>query len=86
MLSAGFEPTITALERPQTYALERAAAGIDNIKMYLKKFYGPIFENYYWRILKNKKIRSKYKSPFILIIIKVCRPEWLGIVVRNEVT
>ena len=27
MLSVGFEPTISASERPQTYALERAATG-----------------------------------------------------------
>jgi hypothetical protein len=28
MTPAGFEPTIPASERPQTYALDRAAAGI----------------------------------------------------------
>jgi hypothetical protein len=41
MPSAGFEPTIPALERPQTCASERTAAGIGNItsKIYLKKFY-----------------------------------------------
>jgi len=27
MLPVGFEPTISARERPQTYALERAATG-----------------------------------------------------------
>jgi hypothetical protein len=27
MPSAGFEPAITASERPQTYAIDRAAAG-----------------------------------------------------------
>ena len=27
MLPVGFEPTISADERPQTYALDRAAAG-----------------------------------------------------------
>jgi len=29
MSTAGFEPTISAGERPQTYALDRAAAGIE---------------------------------------------------------
>jgi hypothetical protein len=29
MLSAEFEPTIPATKRPQTYALDRAATGID---------------------------------------------------------
>ena len=28
MLPVGFEPTISVGERPQTYALDRAAAGI----------------------------------------------------------
>ena len=30
MLQVGFEPTISAGERPQTYALDRAATGIGN--------------------------------------------------------
>jgi len=32
MLPVGFEPTISAGERPQTYALDRAATGIGNCK------------------------------------------------------
>ena len=31
MLSAGFEPTISAGVRPQTYALDRAATGTGSI-------------------------------------------------------
>jgi hypothetical protein len=30
MLPAGFEPAIQAIKLPQTYALERAATGIDS--------------------------------------------------------
>ena len=30
MPPVGFEPTISAGERPQTYALDRTATGIDN--------------------------------------------------------
>jgi len=30
MTPAGFEPTISAGKRPQTYALDRAATGIGN--------------------------------------------------------
>jgi len=30
MPPAGFEPTISAGERPQTYALDRAGTGTDN--------------------------------------------------------
>jgi hypothetical protein len=31
MPAAGFEPTITASERPQTYALDRAATGMGSL-------------------------------------------------------
>jgi hypothetical protein len=49
MLPAGFETTIPVSERPQTYALDRAATGIGKIK-----FQGPImvhlfFFHYFWR-------------------------------------
>jgi len=33
MFPVGFEPTISAGERPQTYALDRAAIGTDNIAL-----------------------------------------------------
>ena len=33
----GFEPTISAGERPQTYALDRVATGTGDIKIYLKQ-------------------------------------------------
>jgi hypothetical protein len=37
----GFKPTFSAGELPQTYALDRAAAGIDTLKFYTvyKYFY-----------------------------------------------
>jgi hypothetical protein len=34
MPSAGFEPTVSVGERPQTYALERAATGTGCYKIY----------------------------------------------------
>ena len=34
MPPAGFKPTISAGERPQTYALDRAAAGIGRVMLY----------------------------------------------------
>ena len=37
MPPVGFEPTISAGERPQTYALDRAATGTGDIKIYLKQ-------------------------------------------------
>ena len=43
MPSVGFEPTISASERPQTYALDRAATGIlvQNKNMPNIKFQNP---------------------------------------------
>jgi hypothetical protein len=40
MLPAGLEPTIAATERPQTLALDRAAAGTDSVlfKEYKRTF------------------------------------------------
>ena len=34
MPTVGFEPTISAGERPKTYALDRAATGIGTIRRY----------------------------------------------------
>jgi len=38
MPPVGFEPTISACERPQTYALDRAANGIGEIGTYCMKY------------------------------------------------
>ena len=35
MLPVGFEPTISAGERPQTYALDRAATGTGMVRYYI---------------------------------------------------
>ena len=35
MPPVGFEPKISAGERPKTYALDRAATGIDHLQIYL---------------------------------------------------
>jgi len=37
MPPVGFEPTIPASERPQTYALDRAATGNGRTKIYVTK-------------------------------------------------
>ena len=39
MPPVGFEPTISAGERPKTYALDRAAIGIGAPKLYLEHFF-----------------------------------------------
>ena len=36
MPPVGFEPTISAGERPQTYALDRAATGTGSVNIYLE--------------------------------------------------
>ena len=38
MLPMGFEPTISAGERPKNYALDRAATGTGNQHMYSIKY------------------------------------------------
>jgi len=42
MPRVGFEPTISAGERPQTYALDRAATGTGGIKIHMH-FYGELY-------------------------------------------
>ena len=39
MPPVGFEPTISAGERPKTYALDRAATGTGNNILYLRQIY-----------------------------------------------
>ena len=41
MPPAGFEPTISAGERPQTYALDRAATGIGSCILIASLIYAP---------------------------------------------
>jgi len=59
MLSARFEPTVSAGELPQTYALDCAATGIghreDNPKIYLQ---ATGWENVYRILLAQKAYRS----------------------------
>jgi len=39
MFSAGFEPSIPAVQRPQSYALDRTATGISSTNLQFKKHY-----------------------------------------------
>jgi hypothetical protein len=43
MPPAGFEPTITVSERPQTHVLDRAAIGIGLCFADPNNFFGPVF-------------------------------------------
>jgi hypothetical protein len=40
--------------------------------------------NGYQRIKMNQEIYNKFKSPNIVTVLKVCRLEWLGYVVRMD--
>jgi len=53
MTSAGFEPAIPAIERPQIYALDRTAIGIGNFA---------INSTYVTDILRNKGGRLNSES------------------------
>ena len=52
MLAEGFESTISAGERPQTYVLDRAATGTGPCLVLLKK--------YYWVIISRRRRCSTY--------------------------
>ena len=50
MLPVGFEPAISAGERPRTYALDRAATGFGLNYYYYYYYYLLIFYNFYSKI------------------------------------
>ena len=50
----------------------------------LRKMYGQIYENGYWRIKINEEICNECKSPDIVIVIQVHRMEWLGHAIRMD--
>jgi len=51
----------------------------------LRKIYGPTKENGQWRIKTNLEL-IKYKSQYIVTVIKILRLEWLGHVIRMNET
>jgi hypothetical protein len=52
----------------------------------LRKIYGPTNENGQWSIKTNSELIMKYKSQEIVTVIKICRLEWLGHVIRMNET
>jgi hypothetical protein len=50
----------------------------------LRKIYGPTYENGCERIKMSQEIYNKFKSPYIVTVIKVHKLEWLGYVVRMD--
>ena len=50
----------------------------------LRKIYGPTYKNVDWRMKMNPEIYNEFKYPAIVTVIKVCRLEWPGHVVRVD--
>jgi hypothetical protein len=50
----------------------------------LRKIYGPKCEQGVWRIRTNLELQNVYRSPDIVMEIKVRRLEWLGHIIRME--
>jgi hypothetical protein len=51
-------------------------------KKTMTKIHGQTHGNGYWRIKINEEIYYNFKYPDTVIIIKGCRLEWLGHIVR----
>jgi len=56
---AGFEPTISASERPQTYALDRAVTGADNFTV-------PVY-----CILRKIRVKNMGRGSSVIIVIRL---------------
>ena len=78
MSPVGFEPTISAGERPQTYALDRVAT---RTGIYI---HGPKYENREWKSRTNRELEELNKGDNIVKWIKVQRISWLGHLERME--
>jgi len=58
MLSAGFEPAITTVEQPQTYALDRTATGIGPLPCYIFAIY---------RVSQDECARLREGVPYVKV-------------------
>jgi hypothetical protein len=52
----------------------------------LRKIYGPTKENGQWKIKTKAELITKYKSQYIITVIKIRILEWLGHVIRMDET
>ena len=82
MPPVGFEPTISASQRPQTYALDRAATGNGNYKIILLEIYRVII-NYspdYKHLLQKKNLyvapQLEEFQPWIIFQQDGAPPHW----------
>ena len=78
MPPVGFEPAILAGERPQTYALDRAATGTGFTVMILEKIFGPVNIDNIWRTRNNMEIdkltlrQLMYVCMYVYICMYMC--------------
>ena len=84
MPPVGFEPTISAGERPQTYALDRAATGTGFERKILRRIWGPVKENDKWRISYNNEWCNLCDDPCISGVVKLTRLQWAGLIQRAD--
>ena len=60
MPPVGFEPTISVGERPQTYALDRAATGQNDTPKVRNYKHRPIHEKLFHYVLLLRKLPTEY--------------------------
>ena len=77
MPPVGFEPTISAGERPHTYALDRAATGTGLVLYHELKYFRP-----YKHRIRYEQLNDVYSLPNIVRVVKSRRMRWAGHVAR----
>jgi len=86
MHAVGFEPTISAGERPQTYALDRAAAGTGNASVYTSKS-RKIFEVIAYNEMQGNilcsmwttRVYLQFVSPLLLLLWMNYYVQWIKV-------
>ena len=69
MPPAGFEPTISAGERPQTYALDRAATGIGNCNTVVLYYYDLMEPPSYMRSVVDRNVVMRRTSVTVSVTV-----------------
>ena len=71
MSPAGFEPTISAGERPQTYALDRAASGTGTSQSYPLRIMYNVEVILWWWTVELKKVMAAKKRGIIWVTMPI---------------
>ena len=77
MPPVGFEPTVSASERPQTYALDRATTGTGNIYILLStiitfSFMCLYFSAWWWPSVRSKHVVEDDDNKRVYIVYVLC--------------